>query len=119
MNDAINLRLHADLSVFDLPEPSTSAIIYGGVVGGEYVLDILDWVPFVGAMAGPAVLAIQDGETVLHIGVEIPFGLGYQLSDSWTVGAEGRYRLFLFGSAELSPTQSMAALLRLEHAWGL
>jgi len=118
LTDAINLRAQGDLSVFDLPEAS-SAIVYGGVVGGEYVLDVLNWVPFVGAMAGPVALAIQDGETVMHLGVEIPFGLGYQLSEQWTVGAEGRYRMYLLGSEAVSPSEHMAALLRIEHVWSL
>jgi hypothetical protein len=118
VSDAFNLRLHGDVAAFDLPEPATSAILLSGALGAEYVFDVLEWVPYVGLSAAPVTMLVQGGATRVHLGVELPFGLGYQLDRSWTVGVEGRYRLMLFGDPATSPTHNLLALARLEYAWG-
>ncbi len=118
ISDAWNLRAHADVSAFDLPLPQTSAVFVSGGLGAEYVIDILRWVPYVGVTVGPNVMRIQNGPTVVHLGVEIPAGLGYQLTRNWSVGAEFRYRLLLLGDSQLSPTHGFVGLARAEFAWG-
>ncbi len=127
ITDAFNLRLQGDVTVFDLPEPATSALIYDAAFGVEYVIDILRWVPYIGALAGPVYVARQDAEDSAGVvtehedswllGLEIPLGLGYQLSRSFTIGLEGRYRVFLLGGGT-SPTSSLLGLGRLEYMWG-
>jgi opacity protein-like surface antigen len=128
ITDAFNLRLHGDVTVFDLPDPATSALIYNASLGVEYVFDVLTWVPYVGLLVGPVHLAVQDAEDSAGVvtenadswllGVEVPLGLGYQLSRSFTIGVEGRYRLFPFGD-ETSPTHNLLGLGRLEFTWGM
>lgn len=118
LTDAFNLRVHSDLSAFELPEPQTSAVFWNTGVGAEYVLDILTWVPYLGATVGPTAMFVQDGATRIHLGLEGIAGLGYQLSRSVTIGAEFRYRALVFGDPTESPTHNLLALGKLEHAWG-
>lgn len=118
VSDAFNLRLHGDVAAFDLPEPASSAILLGGALGAEYVIDVLEWVPYVGLSAGPVTMLVQGGVPRVHLGLEVPFGLGYQLDRSFAVGIEGRYRLLLLGDRATSPTHNMLAFARLEYAWG-
>ncbi len=127
LTDVLNIRLHGDVTVFDLPDPATSALIYNGALGVEYVVDIMRWVPTLGVLVGPVYVARQDAEAAdgevteypdrWLVGVEIPLSLGYQLSRTFTIGVEGRYRLLPFG-AEDSPTHNLLALGRLEVVWG-
>ncbi|MBW2453837.1 MAG: hypothetical protein JRI68_04980 [Deltaproteobacteria bacterium] len=127
LTDVFNVRLHGDVTVFDLPDPATSALIYNGALGVEYVVDIMRWVPTLGVLVGPVHVARQDAETAdgevteypdrWLLGLEIPLGLGYQLSRTFTIGLEGRYRLLPFGEED-SPTHNLLGFGRLEVVWG-
>jgi len=127
ITDAFNLRLHGDVTVFDLPDPATSALLYQGALGLEYVIDVMRWVPYLGVLAGPVYVARQDTETAEGevterpdhwlLGIEVPLGLGYQLSPNFLVGFEGRLRLLPFGPDD-RPTQQLLGLGRLEVVWG-
>jgi len=118
LTDAFNLRLHSDVSAFDLPAPRTSALLVNAGLGAEYVIDILRWVPYLGATAGPNVMLVQNSGTVVHLGVEVLGGLGYQLSRNWSVGGEARYRLLLLGEPTVSPTHGFVGVARVAYAWG-
>ncbi len=128
ISDTFNLRLHGDVTVFELPDPATSALIYNASLGVEYVFDVMRWVPYIGALAGPVHIAVQDTEDSTGVvtenadswllGIEVPLGLGYQLSRNFTLGIEGRYRLFPF-APETSPTHNLLGLGRLEVVWGM
>lgn len=117
ISDAFNLRLNADVSAFDLPEPATSAVVYAGAVGAEYSLDVLDWILYVGALAGPAAVAVQDGEVLGQMTVQVPLGLSWRFSPSWAVGLEGQYRFFFLGP-EGSPASSLLGVGRFEYIFG-
>jgi opacity protein-like surface antigen len=117
ISDAFNLRLNADVSAFDLPEPATSALIYAGALGAEYSLDVLDWVLYVGALAGPANVAIQDGADLWQMTVQVPLGLSWMFSPNWAVGIEGQYRLFFLGP-EGSPGSGLVGFGRFEYIFG-
>jgi opacity protein-like surface antigen len=125
ITDAFNLRLHADFTAFELPDPQTAAFVYSAAFGAEYVLDVLEWVPYVGALVGPVYVvrldaddpAVPDDDHV-HLGIELPLGLGYQLSRTITIGGEVRYRLFFLGDEETSPTNGLLVLGRFELTWG-
>lgn len=103
VTDAINLRASFDVSVYDLPEPSTSALMYGGLVGGEYVLDTIDWVLYGGLMAGPVLVSVQNGSDTWQLGAEAPLGVSYLLSERFALRLiEVRIRFQFFGD-EASP----------------
>jgi hypothetical protein len=118
VSDAFNLRLSGDVSAFDLPEPGQSALLYSVLFGAEYVIDVLEWVPYIGAASGVSVMSLQNGPNVVHLAIDIPGGLGYRLSSFLTLGVEARYRLLLFGS-EVSPTSGLALLGRFDYVFDL
>jgi hypothetical protein len=103
VTDAINLRASFDVSVYDLPDPDTSALMWGGLVGGEYVLDTIDWVLYGGLAAGPVLVSVQSGSDTWQAAAEIPLGVSYLLSDRFALRlVEGRMRFQFFGD-EASP----------------
>ncbi|MBW2527873.1 MAG: hypothetical protein JRI23_27070 [Deltaproteobacteria bacterium] len=123
LTDAFNLRVNADVTAFPLPEPSRLAWMWNTTAGLEYVIDILDWVPILGLLAGPVGLYRQgDGQVVpdshhTYFALEIPLGLGYQITPEFTLGLEGRYRMLLIGS-DVGPINCLGTHLRAEYVWG-
>jgi hypothetical protein len=117
VSDAFNLRLQFDMSPYDLPEPATSSFVYQVAFGAEYLIDVLEWVPYVGLVSGPAIVVVQDTGQVIDVAIEPLFGLGYRLSSQFTVGAEVRFRqLFLF-AGDTVPAAQFSALGRFEYTW--
>jgi hypothetical protein len=114
VSDAFNLRLHGDVTAFDLAASATSALVYHAGFGAEYVVDVLRWVPYVGLVTGPTVISYQHGEEVWHLGADIPIGLGYRLSRDLTVAAEVRVRFLLFGT-ETTPIGNLLGFGRFEY----
>jgi hypothetical protein len=122
VSDAFNLRLQLDLSAFDLPDPRTSALIWNAQGGAEYVFDVLEWVWYAGLLVGGADVATQGTEEVE--GTDVPvmtidplIGLGYQFNRYFSLGAEIRYRLTLFGD-DTTPTNNLLVHTRVEVMWG-
>jgi len=118
ITDAFNLRVHSDVSAMDLPDPATSAVLVNAAFGGEYVFDVLQWVPYIGATVGPNTVLVQKSPTVVRVCLEVPLGLGYQITRNWTIGGELRYRLLLLANGDISPGNNFLALARAEYAWG-
>lgn len=85
--------------------------------GVGYVIDVIQWVPYVGVLGGGYRMAggTIDGSLFLP-GVELALGLDYQISRHWAVGvAFGEHLLF----TKLSTYPSYATgQLRLEYIWG-
>ncbi len=107
LTDAVNLRTSFDVSVFDLPEPDTSTLMWGGLVGAEYVLDTLDWVLYGGAQGGPVLVSTQAGSDTWQLGLELPLGVSYLLSDRFALRLfEARIRFQFFGD-EASPIDQL------------
>jgi len=117
LTDAVNLRINGDVSIVDIPEPETSALIYTATAGAEYMLDTLDWVVYAGALTGPVNVSIQDGPDLWNLGFVVPFGLLYRFGDHWAVGGEGQWRLFLFGP-DGSPVNNLSLGGRFEYRFG-
>jgi hypothetical protein len=117
LSDAFNLRLGADLCTFDRLPPASYALVWGGSVGLEYVIDVLDWVPYVGLSLDAMGVYKEAERHDLFAGFELPIGLGYQLLPEWTVGGEFRYRSLLFGT-DLGPIPMLAFLARSEYVFG-
>lgn len=98
ISDAFNLRVGADVGVYDLPDPDTSALVFGAMTGAEYVLDTIDWVIYAGLTLGPTLVSVQSGADTWMLGLEIPGGVSYLLSDRFALRLlEVRYRLHFFG----------------------
>ncbi|HHH12018.1 MAG TPA: hypothetical protein ENK23_08115, partial [Sorangium sp.] len=117
VSDAFNLRLHGDVSIHKLPE--ANSLLLGGVAAGaEYLLDVLDWVPYAGLMIGPSHGSFQATGGQWLLGVEVPFGLGYRLLPEVTLMGEGRVK-WLFLGDETAPTNQLWLSVRFEYVWQL
>lgn len=104
--------------------PYAQWTVLTGTVGAAYVVDVLQWVPYVGATIGPGGLlssdkqcglAIEEPCHAFRLAIDIPFGLDYQVSRSFTVGVAGRFQLLLLGH---SPWETLGAFARAEYVWG-
>ena len=120
VNDAINLRVSVEAARFGVLGPDGNeqdVVLYGATAGAEYVIDILRWVPYVGALIGPHNLRVPGEHARQLLGLEIPLGLGYQITPHVTVGIEGRLEMFLL-TDDNGPTNASAAFGRAAYVWG-
>lgn len=86
-------------------------------LGVGYVIDILQWVPYFGVLAGGYRLSGGTLDKSLFLpGAEVGVGLDYQLSRSLAVGLAGRQHL-LFTKLSTYPSYT-TVMLRLEYMWG-
>lgn len=123
INDAINLRVEGELHQFALPGLGNSITMLGGSLGAEYLLDVLDWIPYAGLVAGISYSSLRYGSATGQLAATLPFGLGYRLSPQWSVAVEGRYTLFFGGYAAaaetvVTPTSRLSAHARLAYTFG-
>jgi hypothetical protein len=91
--------------------------LWSADAGLTYVLDVLRWVPYFGAMAGGYLF--QGGAlpaSVLLPGAEIVVGLDYLVTPRWAVGFEfNEHFLFTVSNVYTSYT---TGFLRTEFRWG-
>jgi hypothetical protein len=120
LTDMFDLMGQVDVSA----HPYRQWLITSGGVGAAYVVDVLQWVPYVGAVAGAAGVFSTDPACGIssavpcrsfRINLEIPFGLDYQVSRRFSVGVAGRFQLLLLGE---SPWMLLGAFARAEYVWG-
>jgi hypothetical protein len=103
------------------PPASTSvsdpAQLWNADIGVTYILDVLRWVPYFGALAGAYVLdgGSLPGALVLP-GAQIVVGLDYLVTPKWGVGFELSEH-FLFTDMSLYTSYS-TAFVRMEFRWG-
>lgn len=94
------------------------AQMWNGDVGLTYILDVLRWVPYFGALAGGYVM---NGGTLTAArflpGAEIVVGLDYLLTPKWAVGFELSEH-FLFYNPTSLYTSYTTAFARTEFRWG-
>lgn len=123
VNDTFNLMVEASSSSVarnqqqDTPEtPRTRpAGVDHGAFGVGYVIDILQWVPYICVLGGA--YRLYDGtlpEDLYLPGLSIGAGLDYQLSRSFAVGLAVREHLL----GRQTYSSYTTALLRLEYMWG-
>ncbi|HZO13203.1 MAG TPA: hypothetical protein VFB62_08085 [Polyangiaceae bacterium] len=115
--DYLNARLHLDVTGYDLPDPATTAFIWNGGAGIEVVIDIIQFVPYLGLTVGPADVATVDGDDVWHWSIEVPSGGRYFITRNIAVGFEVRYRALVFGRED-SPVHNFIAAGSFGYAWG-
>lgn len=116
ISDAFNLRLNGDLTWLSRPPPLSYALIWNGSFGAEYVVDILEWVPTLGVMAGPVGIYRDAERHDVYLGLEIPGALSYHVTEGLALGVEARYRLLIVGT-DVGPLSQLALLLRGEYAF--
>ncbi len=105
------------LNVFSTDPPTHPAQMWNADIGATYVLDVLRWVPYFGALAGGY---LMNGGTLpsplLLPGAEIVVGLDYLVTPKWAVGVELSEH-FLFTDMSLYTSYS-TAFARTEFRWG-
>lgn len=119
VSDTINVLVLADVTVHPgityRAKPVDGLILAGGSLGVGYVFDVLQIVPYIGAAMGAyyAETPVAPGG---RLGLTLPFGVDYQLSRSFAVGAAGEYKLLFMDPAGVG--QRFTAFLRAEYIWG-
>jgi hypothetical protein len=125
INDQFNLMVEMNVSRVaadqqqdfpDSPHTRPADIAYA-TAGVGYVIDILQFVPYLGVLAGGYRLSggTLDDALVLP-GAEAALGVDYQLNRHFAIGLAGRQH-FLFTKMSTYPTYT-TVLLRLEYMWG-
>jgi len=121
LTDAFNAMVELDLTA----HPGADALVGSGSIGAGYVLDILEWVPYVGLMAGVYDFFSygggcggkgEPGCIATRIGFSVPVGLDYLVSRSLAIGVAGRYHILPIGGD--STTQYLTVFARAEYIWG-
>jgi Outer membrane protein beta-barrel domain len=125
INDQFNFMLEAGSAIVaanqEQDTPETPRTRPAGVdrtgVGVGYVIDVLQWVPYIGVLASGYRLSGGTIDGSLFIpGAEVAVGLDYQLSRQWAVGVAIRQHLLLTKMSTY-PTYT-TGLIRLEYMWG-
>lgn len=124
LDDTFNLMAEANASLVALNEkrtpktPTTRPVwVAHAGAGVAYVFDVLQWVPYVGVLAGGYTLG---GGTLPHTrvlaGGALAFGMDYRLSRQWCAGVAVREHLLL---TDLTTYPSFTQVLaRVEYTWG-
>jgi Outer membrane protein beta-barrel domain len=125
ISDQFNLMVEAGGAIVaanqEQDTPETPRTRPAGVdragVGVGYVIDVLQWVPYIGVLASGYRLSggTLDGSLFIP-GAELALGLDYQLSRQWAVGVAVRQH-FLLTKMSTYPTYT-TGLLRIEYMWG-
>lgn len=119
LSDTVNLIASGDVTMHPASKYKGLAVdgsvLAGGNLGFSYVIDILQVVPWVGATAG-AYYAAGPTDGGMRLAVGVPFGLDYQLSRRFAVGAAGEYKLLFLDPA--GTAQRISGFIRAEYIWG-
>jgi hypothetical protein len=118
LTDAFNAMAQVDFTGYSGGE----LVVGSASIGAGYVIDILEWVPYVGLMVGGYQLAASfdacdaPGAScgATRLGLSVPIGLDYQISRSFAVGVQGRYHLLLGNEV----AHILTAFARAEYIWG-
>lgn len=121
LTDAINVMAELDTA----SHPGGDLMFLGASAGAAYVIDILQWVPYIGLMTGAydsmrLALCGSYGQPSCHrgqFGVSVPFGLDYAFNRQFAAGFAGKYTLLLPGAGD-GPGSYFTAFARAEFLWG-
>jgi hypothetical protein len=86
-------------------------------VGVSYVLDITQWVPYFGVLAGAGLMTggTLDAALVLP-DAQVAVGLDYRINHDWAVGIAGRQHFFFTDMNNYPSYTNVFA--RFEYTWG-
>ncbi|KYG05654.1 hypothetical protein BE21_39370 [Sorangium cellulosum] len=121
LTDAFNAIVELDTA----SHPGGDLMFLGASAGATYVIDILQWVPYIGLMTG-AYDSVRlapcgsYGRPSCHrgqFGVSVPFGIDYAFNRQFAAGFAGKYTLLLPGAGD-GPGSYFTAFARAEFLWG-
>ena len=121
ITDQFNLAIEVHysvlaLGVFPTDPPTHPATMWNGNVGLQYVVDVLRWVPYLGATVGGYWLQGGTLGSLILPGAQLAVGLDYLVTPKWAVGFEGSEH-FLFTDISLY-TSYTTAIARTMILWG-
>jgi hypothetical protein len=107
--------------------PGAQAVLAGGDVGVTYLVDVLQWVPYLGVTLGAYDLASYAPGCgagtgapchALRLGGGVPFGLDYTVSRSLTVGGGGKFQVLYGPGATQLFLQHIEMFARVSYVFG-
>jgi hypothetical protein len=118
LTDAVNLMTRVEFADY----PSLGLTIPSVAVGGGFVLDVLQFVPYIGAMVGVADAWVPKCAptnplpcNLAKMALEIPGGVDYLITRRFALGVVGRYQALVFNGG----TNNMLSVsLKAEYIWG-
>jgi hypothetical protein len=114
LSDMFDARLEFTGSRHPLDDGS-HVVLYSGAAGIAYKIDVIEWVPYVGLLAG---YYSYDFATA-GIGFSTALGLDYAVSRNLGLGAQLRYHWTSSDvPTSLTEGEYFTAFLRAEYRWG-
>jgi hypothetical protein len=122
ITDMFNLAVEVHYTVLELgfpppspagsaPTPGSSTVLpatmWNADIGLQYVVDVMRWVPYLGALAGGYWMQGGTIGSYLQPGAEIAIGLDYLVTPKWAIGFEGAEH-FLFLNMNLYTSYTTA-----------
>lgn len=89
--------------------------IWSGAVGAAYALDVLQLVPYAGALVG--IYEATGDVSKTAPGGQLALGLNYAVSREWALGLEGRFH-YVLASDPVGSFPYGTAFLKAEYVWG-
>ena len=121
LSDMFNLQLELVASRHAFVDDEATGL-YGAMAGMTYKLDVIEWVPYFGLMAG---LFAFDGDVrpdplaKTEPAIIVPLGMEYSFSRRLAVGVELRYQGFLSAPmSSLSDAPYFGLMTRVEYRLG-
>jgi opacity protein-like surface antigen len=113
VNDSWNLMTEGSFAHFG------DVQVFQASAGAAYVLDVLEWVPYVGLLGGGELIHLRSDGCLsdcdaMRLGITVPAGLDYIVNRSLAVGVTTRYHLLLGDGA----TGYLTVGARAEYLWG-
>ena len=114
LSDMFDARLEFTGSRHPLDDES-HAVLYSGAAGLAYKIDVIEWVPYVGLLAGYYSYDFRTG----GIGFSTALGLDYAVSRNFGLGLQLRYHWTSSDvPTSLTEGEYFTAFLRAEYRWG-
>jgi hypothetical protein len=82
-------------------------------IEGAYLVDIVEWVPFLGLGTGLWLIEDPAGGVLPRGDAHVVFGLDYLATRSWTVGLDVRTGFLVGGGQVFSVTEGQLRLTRM------
>jgi hypothetical protein len=112
ITDMFNLAVEVHYTVLELAVPTTGpptlpGTMWNAAAGLQYVVDVMRWVPYLGALGG--VYWMQGGTIGSYVqpGAQLTIGLDYLVTPKWAIGFEGSEH-FLFTQMSVFPSYTTA-----------
>lgn len=119
LSDMFDVNLELMASGHELV-PGETTRVYSAAAGMTYKVDVIEWVPYIGALLGWYAFdgAAPEGETS-KAGFSLTAGINYYFDRHWGAGAQVRYHGYLDDPpTSLGRGSYFTGVARAEYRWG-